>query len=189
MNKAIFLDRDGTINIEKNFLYKISDFEFIQNVPEAIKTFNSLGYKVIVLTNQSGIARGYYSEEALINLHSHIDVKLKKYNAKIDAYYYCPHNFEHGIGKYKIDCECRKPKTGMFKQAIENYNIDIKKSWMIGDKVSDIIPAQKLGLNCGMVLTGYGEIEKDKLDSTIQIFSNLYEMSEFLKKSHEINYT
>lgn len=181
MNKAIFLDRDGTINVEKNFLYKINDFEFIQNVPEAIKTFNSLNYKVIVITNQSGIARGYYTEEDLKKLHSYIDAELKKYDAKIDAYYYCPHNFEHGIGKYKIDCKCRKPNTGMFEQAINDFNIDTENSWMLGDRISDIIPAQKLNLNCGMVLTGYGEIEMLKLNGNIKIFPDLYHMSDFLK--------
>lgn len=146
MNKAVFLDRDGTINVEKNYLYQIEDFEFIPGVPEAIKMLNDAGYLVIVVTNQAGIARGYYTEEDMYKLHRHIDEELKKYNAHIDAYYFCPHHPLHGIGKYKQDCNCRKPKSGMLEEAIKDFNIDVTKSYIIGDKEWDIEAGKKLGI-------------------------------------------
>lgn len=138
MNKAIFLDRDGTLNVEKNYLYKIEDFEFIPGIPEAIKRWNELGYKVIVITNQAGVARGYYKEEDVQVLHQYINERLEKINAHIDAFYYCPHHPVHGTGKYKVDCNCRKPKTGMLEQAILDFNIDVGKSYLFGDHDSDI---------------------------------------------------
>lgn len=138
MNKAIFLDRDGTLNIEKNYLYKREDFEFIIGMPEAIKRWNELGYKIIVVTNQAGVARGYYTEDDVVNLHTYINDLLMKSGAHIDAFYYCPHHPIHGIGKYKVECSCRKPKTGMLEQAISDFNIDVAQSYLFGDQDSDI---------------------------------------------------
>lgn len=146
MNKAVFLDRDGTINIEKNYLYKIEDFEFIPGVPEAIKMLNEAGYLVIVVTNQAGIARGYYTEEDMHKLHRHIDKELERYGAHIDAYYYCPHHPVHGIGKYKKSCKCRKPNSGMLEAAIKEFNIDVHKSYMIGDKPWDVDAGRNIGV-------------------------------------------
>ncbi|MBN1075620.1 HAD family hydrolase [Clostridium botulinum] len=146
MNKAVFLDRDGTINIEKNYLYKIEAFEFIEGVPEAIKMLNDAGYLVIVVTNQAGIARGYYTEEDMYRLHEHINDELKKYDAHIDEFYFCPHHPECGIGKYKLDCNCRKPKSGMLEEAIKKYNIDKNRSYIIGDKDWDVESGENIGI-------------------------------------------
>ena len=151
MNKAIFLDRDGTLNIEKNYLYKIEDFEFVKGMPEAIKIWNELGYKVIVVTNQAGIARGFYREKDVEILHNYINDTLKKINAHIDSFYYCPHHPIHGIGKYKVDCNCRKPKTGMIEQAIREYNIDVSESFMFGNQPSDIEAGEKMKIKSYMV--------------------------------------
>lgn len=138
MNKAIFLDRDGTLNFEKNYLYKVEDFEFIPGMPEAIKLWNNLGYLVIIVTNQAGVARGYYKEEDIKILHEYINYKLEEINAHIDAFYYCPHHPVHGIGEYKVDCNCRKPKTGMLERAILDFDIDVTHSYLFGDQDSDI---------------------------------------------------
>lgn len=138
MNKAVFLDRDGTINVDKGYVYKIDDFEFISGTIEAIKKLNDNGYLVIVVTNQSGVARGYYTEEDIHKLHVYINRELQKYGAHIDKYYYCPHHPDYGNELYKKQCDCRKPKTGMIDQAIKDFNIDRKKSFMIGNKISDI---------------------------------------------------
>lgn len=146
MNKAIFLDRDGTLNVEKNYLYKIEDFEFIPGMPEAIKKWNELGYKVIVVTNQAGVARGFYSENDVKSLHAFINDSLAKLGAHIDAFYYCPHHPIHGIGKYKIECNCRKPKTGMLEQAIADFDIDITKSFLFGDHDSDIEAGETMNI-------------------------------------------
>lgn len=146
MNKAVFFDRDGTINVEKNYLYKIDDFEFIHGIPELIKKYNDEGYKVIVVTNQAGIARGYYTEEDMHKLHRHIDKELMKYEAHIDAYYYCPHHPIHGTGIYKIECNCRKPKTGMLENAIKDFDIDTTQSILYGDKPWDIEVGERMGI-------------------------------------------
>lgn len=153
MNKAVFLDRDGTINIEKNYLYRIEDFEFIDGVPEAIKLLNDAGYLVIVVTNQAGIGRGYYTEEDMNILHRYIDKQLKKYGAHIDAYYYCPHHPEYGIGEYKKECDCRKPRSGMLEKAIKDFNIDINNSYIIGDKIWDMQAGRNIGIKGFQVIT------------------------------------
>ena len=137
MNKAVFLDRDGVINIDKAYVYKIEDFEFCQGVFEALKHFQNLGYLLIVVTNQSGIGRGYYREEDFQHLTQWMKQELQKCGVAIDAVYYCPHAPE-------AMCNCRKPKSGMFENAIKALDIDVNKSWMIGDKESDIQAAHNV---------------------------------------------
>lgn len=151
MNKAIFLDRDGTINIEKNYLYKIKDFEFIHGMPDAIARWNQLGFLVIVVTNQAGVARGYYSENDVDILHRYINEQLSEYNAHIDKFYYCPHHPTEGVGKYKKDCNCRKPKTGLIEKAIKENDIDLSKSYLFGDKESDLEAGNKLSIKSFLV--------------------------------------
>ena len=139
MQKAVFLDRDGVINIDKAYVFKIEDFEFCEGVFEALRHFQSLGYLLILVTNQSGIGRSYYTEEDFQTLTSWMCQELLHVNIKIDAVFHCPHAPE-------VHCECRKPKSGMFKEAIEAFDIDAKASWMIGDKKSDIEAAQGVGI-------------------------------------------
>ncbi len=142
MNKAAFFDRDGTINVEVNYLYKIEDFRFIDGMPELIKKYNDEGYIVIVVTNQAGIARRYYTEEDMHKLHKHINQELEKIGAHIDAFYFCPHHPDiTGV------CKCRKPKPGMIEQAIKDFNIDVSKSILYGDKPWDI----EAGESCGII--------------------------------------
>lgn len=131
MQKAIFLDRDGVINIDKAYVYKIEDFEFCEGVFEALRHFQKLGYLLIIVTNQSGIGRGYYSEQDFQILTTWMQQKLLDVDIKLDAIYHCPHVPE-------AHCKCRKPKSGMFEEAIKAFDIDVKNSWMIGDKTSDI---------------------------------------------------
>lgn len=177
MNKAVFLDRDGTINIEKNYLYRVEDFEFVSGAPEAIKMLNDAGYLVIVVTNQAGIARGYYTEQDMHKLHRHIDQELKKYDAHIDAYYYCPHHPIHGIGKYKMECGCRKPNSGMLEVAIKEFDIDVSKSYMIGDKITDILAGRKNQIKGILVRTGH-VISESELKNHYDIRENLLEVVE-----------
>jgi D-glycero-D-manno-heptose 1,7-bisphosphate phosphatase len=156
MNKAIFLDRDGTINEEMGYINHASRFQIFNFVPEAIKIFNTLGFKVIVVTNQSGVARGYYGEERVHEVHEILKNRLTEKKAKIDKFYFCPHHPTEGDGRYKIDCDCRKPKPGMVLKAKNEFNIDLDKSYMIGDRNKDIVFGKNLGLKTCMVLTGYG---------------------------------
>ncbi len=137
VNKAVFLDRDGTINKDKGYVYRAEDFEFIEGVIDAIISLNKNMFKVIVVTNQSGIGRGFFSEEDVKNLHVFINSELRKHNAWIDKFYFCPHRPDEG-------CDCRKPKIALFKRAIKDFDVDIKNSFIIGDKISDIQPAEQL---------------------------------------------
>ena len=109
MDKVVFLDRDGTINEEVHYLYRPEDFKFLPGVPEALKMLTDSGYKLVVVTNQAGVARGYYSEADVVKLHGYVNQLLKPYGTGIHGFYYCPHHPEHGKGRYKTACGCRKP--------------------------------------------------------------------------------
>lgn len=137
MNKAVFLDRDGTINVEKNYLYKIEDFEFLPGVIEGLKLLQDAGFLLIIITNQSGIARGYYTEEDFNRLNNWMLNQLVEYGVNITKVYYCPHLPDASIEKYRKDCNCRKPNLGMYQQAIADYNVQINNSYVIGDKIRD----------------------------------------------------
>ncbi len=137
MNKAVFLDRDGTINVEKQYLYKIEDFELLPGVIEGLKLLQEAGFLLIIITNQSGIARGYYTEEEFKELNDWMLGELLKRGINIAAVYYCPHLPDARINRYRINCECRKPKLGLYQKAIEEFNIDIVHSWSIGDRKRD----------------------------------------------------
>lgn len=137
MNKAIFLDRDGTINVEKNYLFKIEDFELLPGVVEALKKFQQAGFLLIIITNQSGIGRGYYTEADFQNLNSWMIDMLKKQGVFITDVYFCPHLPDAQIEKYRKECNCRKPKLGMYEQAIYDHNISLENSYAIGDKIRD----------------------------------------------------
>ena len=135
--KAIFLDRDGTINVEKDYLYRIEDFEFLPRVIDALKLLQSAGYLLIIITNQSGIARGYYKESDYEKLNAWMLKELKQKGINISAVYHCPHHPNAKIDKYRVNCSCRKPNKGLFEKAINDFNIDLSLSYSIGDKIRD----------------------------------------------------
>ena len=155
MNKAVFLDRDGTINVEKNYLYKIEDFEFIPGVIEGLKLLQDAGFLLIIITNQSGIARGYYTEEDFNRLNNWMLNQLVEYGVNIAKVYYCPHLPDATVKEYRIDCECRKPNLGMYYQAIRDYDIDLGQSYAIGDKIRDCAICEST--DCNGYLIGYNE--------------------------------
>ena len=182
MKKAIFLDRDGTINVEKDYIYKSEDLVFEEGTIEALKTFKNLGYILIVVSNQSGIARGYFTEEDLNIFNNNMNEILKKNGVEITEFYCCPHHPD-GIGEYKKVCECRKPDNKMIEDAIKKYNIDREKSYMIGDKTSDIGAGLKSNLKTVLVKTGYGLKDMEKVDKNeTLIYENLKDFSEILKR-------
>ena len=146
MNKALFLDRDGTINIDRDYVYKTEDFILIEGVCDIIKRYMQEGYLVIVVTNQSGVGRGLFSEDDVKKLHNYADILLSTHGVKIDKWYYCPHHPVYGIRKYKKNCNCRKPQTGMIEKAVEDFNIDVKNSLLVGDKEDDIKCGEKMGI-------------------------------------------
>lgn len=162
MDKVIFLDRDGTINKEVVYLHRPEDLVILPGVPQAIKRLRGHGFHIVVVTNQAGIARGYYTVEQMHRLHEYLNEQLKKDGAGIDHFYYCPHHPEHGIGKYKKVCRCRKPDTGMFEMAQREYEIDKSASYMIGDKRIDVEAGHNYGIAGILVGTGYGKEEREK---------------------------
>lgn len=147
--KAIFLDRDGTINKYVGFLRKIEDFELLPGVAKLIKKINESGYLCIVVTNQSVIARGEITARELQNIHNKMETLLGNEGAYVDGIYYCPHHPDKGfsgeVATLKIECNCRKPKPGMLLQAAKDFNIDLTKSWMIGDSENDILAGKNAG--------------------------------------------
>ena len=173
MNKAIFLDCVGTINVEKNYLYQKEKFEFIEGVPQTLREFRKKGYLLILVTNQSGIARGYYSVSDMKKLHEYMQKELMKYNACFDDIFYCPHHPKGIIKEYQKDCDCRKPKVGMFKSAVQKYNIDVHSSYAIGDRERDLIPAEQLEIKCILI----SEILNDRWITG----KNLAEIAKFIK--------
>ena len=170
--KAIFLDRDGTINKYVGFLRNIDVFELLDGVAEAIKKINESGYLTIVVTNQPVIARGEVSFEELDEIHNRMETLLGKAGAYIDGLYYCPHHphkgYEGERPELKIECECRKPKPGMLIKAAEDFNIDLEKSWMVGDGENDILAGKNAG--CKTVLIGSRDYRQDCTVSSLKEF-------------------
>ena len=145
MKKALFLDRDGIINVDHGYVYNIEDFEFVDGIFDLVKLFADAGYLIFVVTNQSGIGRGYYSEEDFTVLTDWMVEAFKKKEIKIEKVCHCPHCPEDR-------CHCRKPETGMIEQALEDYPIDLAHSWLIGDKQSDIDLAMNAGIGSSIYI-------------------------------------
>lgn len=144
MPKYIFLDRDGTILVDKHYLFKIEDLEFLPNAIEGLKKLQQAGCKFIIVTNQAGIAKGIYNEGQYFKFREEMHRRLKEKGIFIDAEYFCPHHVKGVIEKYKINCECRKPKPGLVKEVAAKFGINLSDSFFIGDKDCDI----KLSKNC-----------------------------------------
>ena len=153
---AVFMDRDGVLTVEKKRITLPGDIELYENAANAVTRLHEIGYIVIVVSNQSGIARGLYSEEDVNSLH----MKIKEMTG-VDEIYYCPHHPDGIIDKYAVDCDCRKPGLGMFHSALKNFQIDIGRSYMVGDRSADIEFGKKAGLTTILVRTGYGGKDMD----------------------------
>jgi D-glycero-D-manno-heptose 1,7-bisphosphate phosphatase len=183
--RAVFLDRDGTINVEKNYLHKTEDFEFIPGAPEAIKSLKDAGFLVIVVSNQSGIGRGYFDADAVDQLHRHIQGELARLGTSIDAFYFCPHHPDEGLGEYKIVCDCRKGQPGMLLQAAREHDIDLTQSFMVGDKLADIEAGEHAGCQSLLVLTGYGEFTASKPEvASVEKCQDLTSAARFILDRH-----
>ena len=158
--KAIFLDRDGVVNKEVNYLFKIEDFEFIDGIFDACLYFQSLGYAIIIVTNQSGIARKYYTENDYQTLTKWMLRQFKDSGIEILNVFHCPHGPES-------TCECRKPKPGMFLKAKDKHNTDMEKSWMIGDKERDTIAANSAGIDNTILIRSSHRIDEPNSNAKI----------------------
>ncbi len=179
---AVFLDRDGTINSEKNYVYRVEDFEWIEGSLEAIRLFNLARYRVVVVTNQSGVARGLYSTRDVHKLHDYIQSLCHRVRAHVDAFLYCPHHPEAVVDEFRQMCSCRKPGVGMIRRAMSLLAIDLQKSWVIGDGIPDMEMAKAAGVRKILVRTGHGEQTALKsYDFQIEYLAeNLYDASTWL---------
>jgi len=168
--RAVFLDRDGTININVNYLDSPDNFKMYKGVAEGIKLLNENNFLIIVITNQSGIARGFFSKKTLENIHKKMIEELKEKGAKVDAIYYCPHHPDD-------NCDCRKPRTGLLKKAVENFDISTVSSYFIGDRMLDVEAGYKIGCKTILVPEDKEKVKKEMKEYKIEpdyICDNFY---------------
>jgi D-glycero-D-manno-heptose 1,7-bisphosphate phosphatase len=151
--RAAFLDRDGVLNIDHGYVHRAEDFRWVEGAREAVALLRSSGYFTVLVTNQSGIARGYYDEHALVRLHQHIQTELAPLGAALDAWYFCPHLPTASVDAYRSECDCRKPRPGMLLRAARDHDLDLGASLLIGDKPSDLEAAAAAGVR-GYLFTG-----------------------------------
>ena len=162
---AVFADRDGTLCVEKNYLGDPAEVELIPGAAEGVALLRGAGFAVVVVTNQAGVARGFFGEDAVAAVNRRLVELLEGSGAAVDGVYYCPHHSEYGKGEYGKDCNCRKPRPGMLQRAARELDLDLRRSYMVGDKVSDVATAATADCAGGiLVLTGYGVEHREKLE-------------------------
>ncbi|MDT4955178.1 MAG: D-glycero-D-manno-heptose 1,7-bisphosphate phosphatase [Acidobacteriota bacterium] len=157
--RAVFMDRDGTISEEIGYVNHPSRYRVFPYSAEAVRLLNEAGWLAILVTNQAGVARGYFTEELIAAVHDVLKQELSERGAELDAIYYCAHHPTVGEAPYRFDCDCRKPKPGLIERAAAEFDIDLQQSWMIGDRYSDIELARNAGVHSAFVLSGYGRGE------------------------------
>lgn len=159
LRRAIFIDRDGTLNEEVGYIRDLAEFRLFDFAAEAVRLVNEAGWLVIVVTNQSGIARGLFSEEFLAQVHAQMLTELEGDGARVDGIYFCPHHPTTGDAPYRQNCDCRKPQAGLLLRAAEDFELDLSLCAVIGDRLRDVQTAQTVGARSVLVLTGYGQEE------------------------------
>lgn len=159
MNRAVFLDRDGTLIEEVGYLDRIDRLHLFPESVDALRVLQRAGLRVIIATNQSGIAQGLFTESFVRDLHEHLTERLAQGGVRLDGIYYCPHHPEAKLAAYRATCECRKPASGLLKQAARDLDLDLTQSYMIGDRWRDLLAGQATGTTGVLVRTGYGESE------------------------------
>ena len=169
MKPAVFLDRDGTINEQMGYINHIDRFQLLPDAAAAIKKLNEQEIPVVVVTNQSGLARGYFPESLLTAVHEKMAEQLAGAGAHVDGIYICPHHPEAREEKFRLNCDCRKPKTGLFRQAAQELALDLAKSYVVGDRWSDLKAAHGCGSRGILVLTGYGRGDYQYIGPTQEI--------------------
>ncbi|MCA1816894.1 MAG: HAD family hydrolase [Acidobacteria bacterium] len=157
--RAFFIDRDGTISEEVGYVNHPSRYRVFPFAAEAVKLINRAGWLAVLVTNQAGVARGYFKEDLIAEVHEQLKQGLASEGARLDAIYYCPHHPSVGDAPYRAECDCRKPKPGLIARAAEELDIDLARSWTIGDRYGDTELARNAGTRAALVLTGYGRGE------------------------------
>ena len=164
-NRVVFLDRDGTLCEEVGYLSSVEQMRLIPRSGEAVRLLNQKGYKVVVVTNQAGVARGFFPEAVLEGLHAEMVRQLREEGAYLDGIYYCPHHPSDGFPPYRQECNCRKPATGLLERAAADLNLDLLSGYMIGDHFSDVECGQRIGAETVLLLTGHGQEALAKRES------------------------
>ena len=186
MHIGLFLDRDGTINEEVDYLSSPHQVRLIPRAADAIREAKGLGFKVVVISNQSGVARGMFTETDLKEVNSALIALLSREQAQIDALYYCPHHPDGTVAPYNIDCDCRKPGIGMLKRAAREFDIDLSSSYVVGDRMSDIEAGRNAHATSILVLTGYGKEQLNRIDgqnvSMQYVATDLYDAFQQIKR-------
>jgi D-glycero-D-manno-heptose 1,7-bisphosphate phosphatase len=157
--RAVFIDRDGTISEEIGYVNHPSRYRVFPYSAEAVRLLNEAGWLAVLVTNQAGVARGYFTEEMIGSVHNILREEMERGGARLDAIYYCAHHPSVGQPPYRVDCDCRKPKPGLIQRAAQELEIDLAQSWMVGDRYSDIELARNAGVRAAFVLSGYGRGE------------------------------
>jgi len=185
-NRAVFLDRDGTIIEEVNYLRRIEDMIVFPFAAEALRKLQAAGFLNIVVSNQSAIARGYLDEADLKTIHEELARRLQREGARIDAFYYCPHHVEATVEKYRVVCECRKPRPGLILQAASDLHIDVQASFVVGDRVFDVGAAREAGCRSVLLKTGYGQTALKELGDLEPdyVAENLLEAAKWIVKGN-----
>jgi len=153
------MDRDGTISEEVGYVNHVSRYRVFPFAARAVRTLNEAGWLAVLVTNQAGVARGYFKEELIGEVHKVLTTELERGGARLDAVYYCPHHPSVGEPPYRFDCDCRKPRPGLLLRAAQELNLDLSRCWMVGDRFSDTQLARNAGARSALVLTGYGRGE------------------------------
>ncbi len=173
MNQAVFIDRDGTISEEVGYINHASRFRLFPYSAAAIEQLHESGYLAILVTNQAGVARGYFTEDMVQAVHKRMTEELEASGATLDAIYYCAHHPSVGEPPYRLDCDCRKPKPGLLLRAARDFDLDLTNSWMVGDPYSDVELARNAGVKSVLVLSGYGRGEWEHQRDTWTILPDL----------------
>jgi D-glycero-D-manno-heptose 1,7-bisphosphate phosphatase len=171
----VFLDRDGTLNLETGYVHDRAGWQWLPGAPQALARLHGFGYRLVVVSNQSGLARGLYGTADVDALHDYVNEDLAGRGAIIDAFYYCPHHPD-----FTGDCSCRKPKPGLLLRATEELGLDCKRSWMIGDKISDIRAGRAAGCRSILVRTGYGHRAEADMPAGLPVADDLRAAAELI---------
>ncbi|EHZ6870354.1 D-glycero-beta-D-manno-heptose 1,7-bisphosphate 7-phosphatase [Providencia rettgeri] len=179
---AVFLDRDGTINIDHGYVYKIDDFEFIEGSIEAMLELKKMGYALVIVTNQSGIGRGIYTEDQFMQLTEWMDWSLADRGIDLDGIYFCPHHTEATVEEYRQDCNCRKPKPGMLLDAQAFLKIDMASSIMVGDKLADMLAGKAAKVGTTILVKSGEPVTDEAINNADIVINSIAELPETLKR-------
>ncbi len=179
---AAFLDRDGVVIEEVNYLSEVGQVRLVPGAAEAIANLNLAGVPVVVVTNQAGVARGYFPEDRVGEVHEYLDELLAECGAWVDRYYYCPHHPNAEVAQYRSECDCRKPRPGMLRQAAAELSLDLTRSYLVGDKVSDLVAGGVVGCRTVLVRTGHGaKVNAAVADETWNLLRVAADLSEAVR--------